>query len=114
MSEKEILAQVFDLEKLLDYQDGSVVSRTLINKDMGTVTLFSFDKNEGLSEHTTPFDALVYVFDGEAEIIISKKSHIVKKGQMIIMPANEPHSLKATTKFKMMLVMIKTSILIKK
>jgi quercetin dioxygenase-like cupin family protein len=92
---------------MLDYQEGSVVSRTIINKEIGTVTLFSFDKNEGLSEHTAPFDALVYVFDGEAEISISKKSHIVKKGQMIIMPANEPHALKALERFKMMLVMIK-------
>jgi quercetin dioxygenase-like cupin family protein len=107
MSEKEILAKVFDLEKMLDYQDGSVVSRTLINKDIGTVTLFSFDKDEGLSEHTAPFDALVYVFDGEAEISISKQKNIVKKGQMIIMPAHEPHALKALNKFKMMLVMIK-------
>ncbi|MHA2393384.1 MAG: cupin domain-containing protein, partial [Promethearchaeota archaeon] len=85
----------------------SVVSRTLINKEIGTVTLFSFDKDEGLSEHTAPFDALVYVFDGEAEITISKQPHRVKKGQMIIMPAHEPHALKALEKFKMMLVMIK-------
>ena len=107
MSEKELLAKVLDLEKMLDYQDGSVVSRTLINKDIGTVTLFSFDKDEGLSEHTAPFDALVYIFDGEAEISISKQKNIVKKGQMIIMPAHEPHALKALNKFKMMLVMIK-------
>lgn len=107
MSEKEILGQVFDLGVMLDYQESSVVSRTLINKDIGTVTLFSFDKGEGLSEHTAPFDALVYIFDGEAEITISKKLHIVKKGQMIIMPAHEPHALKALEKFKMMLVMIK-------
>jgi quercetin dioxygenase-like cupin family protein len=107
MSEKEILAKVFDLDKLLDYQDGSVVSRTLINKDIGSVTLFSFDKDEGLSEHTAPFDALVYIFDGEVEISISKQKNIVKKGQMIIMPAHEPHALKALNKFKMMLIMIK-------
>jgi len=107
MSEKEILANVFDLDKMLDYQEGSVVSRTIINKEIGTVTLFSFDKDEGLSEHTAPFDALVYVFDGEAEISISKQAHILKKGQMIIMPANEPHALKALNRFKMMLVMIK-------
>jgi len=107
MSEKVGLAHVFDLVKMLDYQKGSVVSRTIINKEVGTVTLFSFDKGEGLSEHTTPFDALVYVFDGEAEISISKKPYIVKKGQMIIMPAHEPHALKALNQFKMMLVMIK-------
>ena len=114
MSEKEILGQVFDLDKMLDYQEGSVVSRTIMNKDVGTVTLFSFDIGEGLSEHTAPFDALAYIVDGEAEIIISKQSHIVKKGQMIIMPAHEPHALKALKKFKMMLVMIKASIMIKK
>jgi quercetin dioxygenase-like cupin family protein len=99
--------EVLDINTLLDYQESSVVSRMLMNKKIGTVTLFSFDKDEGLSEHTAPFDALVYVFDGEAEISISKQSHIVKKGQMIIMPANEPHALKALNRFKMMLVMIK-------
>ena len=107
MSENEDLAKVSNLEGMLDYQEGSVVSRTLINKDVGTVTLFSFDKDEGLSEHTAPFDALVYVFDGEAEISISKQINIVKKGEMIIMPAHEPHALKALKRFKMMLVMIK-------
>ncbi|MBY8992194.1 MAG: cupin domain-containing protein [Candidatus Lokiarchaeota archaeon] len=114
MSEKEILGQVFDLDKMLDYQEGSVVSRTIMNKNVGTVTLFSFDKDEGLSEHTAPFDALVYILDGEAEIIIGNQTHIVKKGQMIIMPANEPHALKALKQFKMMLVMIKASIIVKK
>lgn len=108
MSEKEILANVFDLDKMLDYQEGSVVSRTIINKEIGTVTLFSFDKDEGLSEHTAPFDAIVYVFDGEAEIMISQNKHILTKGQMILMPANEPHALKALKKFKMMLIMVKS------
>ncbi|MFX1457792.1 MAG: cupin domain-containing protein [Promethearchaeota archaeon] len=93
---------------MVDYQDGSIVSRTLINKDVGTVTLFSFDQGEGLSEHTTPFDAIVYIFDGEAEIMISQKQHILTKGQMILMPANEPHALKALKKFKMMLIMVKS------
>ncbi|NHJ22114.1 MAG: cupin domain-containing protein [Candidatus Lokiarchaeota archaeon] len=79
----------------------------LINKEIGTVTLFSFDKGEGLSEHTAPFDALVYVFDGKAEIIISKKPYILEKGQMITMPAHEPHALKALERFKMMLIMVK-------
>jgi len=101
------LAQIMTLESLLDYQEGSVVSRTLIDKNIGTVTLFSFDKDQGLSEHTAPFDALVYVFDGKADIIISEKSHILEKGQMIIMPANDPHALKALERFKMMLIMIK-------
>ncbi len=99
--------EILDLESLLDYQEGSVVSRMLMNKKIGTVTLFSFDKGEGLSEHTAPFDALVYVFDGKAEIIISKKTYILEKGQMITMPANEPHSLNALERFKMMLIMVK-------
>ena len=99
--------EILDLESLLDYQEGSVVSRMLMNKKIGTVTLFSFDKGEGLSEHTAPFDALVYIIDGKAEIIISKKSYILKKGQMITMPANDPHALKALERFKMMLIMVK-------
>ena len=107
MSEKNELTQAIDLENMLDYQEGSIVSRTLINKDVGTVTLFSFDQGEGLSEHTAPFDAIVYVFDGEAEITISKNNHILTKGQMILMPGNEPHALKALKKFKMMLIMVK-------
>lgn len=97
-----------ELEKLIDYQTGSVVSKTIIKKPSGTVTLFAFDKGEGLSEHTTPFDALVYLVDGEAEITIGGKVNLVRKGEMIIMPANKPHALKAKEKFKMMLVMIST------
>jgi len=100
--------KIHNLNEMLDYQEGSVVSRTLINKDEGTVTLFSFDKGEGLSEHTTPFDALVYIIDGKAKITISNKDYILEKGQMILMPANEPHALKALEKYKMMLIMIKT------
>ena len=99
--------EVLDLESLLDYQEGAVVSRMLLNKKVGTVTLFSFDKGEGLSEHTAPFDALVYVLEGKVEIIISKKPYVLKKGQMITMPANEPHALKALEQFKMMLIMVK-------
>ena len=108
MSNQNIKKNILILDSLLDYQEGSVVSRALINKDVGTVTLFSFDKGESLSEHTAPFDALVYVFDGEAEIIISKEKFHLKSGQMIIMPANEPHALIAIEKFKMMLTMIKS------
>ena len=100
-------AEILNLESLLDYQEGSVVSRMLVNKKVGSVTLFSFDKDQGLSEHTAPFDALVYVFNGKAEIIISKKSYILNSGQMINMPANEPHALKALERFKMMLIMVK-------
>ena len=108
MSDKNIKKDIMNLGSMLDYQENSVVSRALINKDVGTVTLFSFDKGEGLSEHTAPFDALVYVFDGEAEIFISSEKFVLKEGQMIIMPANEPHALNAPQKFKMMLIMIKS------
>jgi quercetin dioxygenase-like cupin family protein len=108
MSDKNSKTEVLNLGSLLDYQKGSVVSRALINKDVGTVTLFSFDKGEGLSEHTAPFDALVYIYDGEAEITISNEIFILNEGQMIFMPANEPHALKAIDKFKMMLIMIKS------
>ena len=107
MNEKENLHSPNELEKLIDYQSGTVVSKTIVKQPTGTVTLFAFDKGEGLSEHTAPFDALVYLVDGEAEITISGKVNIVKKGEMILMPANQPHALKATSKFKMLLVMIK-------
>ena len=107
-SKPEILAKTMNMGEMLSYQQGAVVSRTLIKKDNGTVTVFAFDKGEGLSEHTAPYDAMVYILDGEAEIRISGKSNSVKSGEMIIMPANEPHSLKAITNFKMLLVMIKS------
>lgn len=100
-------AKVIDLAGLIECQDGSVVSRQLIKKESGGVTLFAFSKGEGLSEHTAPFDALVYVLDGEAEVVIREKPHIVKTGQMIIMPANIPHRLRALGNFKMLLVMIR-------
>ncbi len=92
---------------LAEYQEGSIVSRTLIDKKAGTVTFFAFDEGQGLSEHIAPYDALVNVFDGEAEVVISKKTYHVKEGEMIILPANKPHALKAIKKFKMMLTMIK-------
>ncbi len=101
-------ARAESLANMVDYQDGSVVSKTVIKKDTGTVTLFAFDKGQALSEHTTPFDALVYVFDGDVEITISGVPRIVKSGEMIMMPANEPHALKATSRFKMMLTMVKS------
>lgn len=100
-------ASVLKLVDLVEYQRGAVVSREIIRKDTGTVTGFSFDKGEGLSEHTAPFDALVYILDGRAEIFISGRRHPLKKGELIIMPAGEPHSLKAVDKFKMLLVMVK-------
>ncbi len=96
------------LDGLVSYQSGSVVSRTVIDKKAGTVTLFAFGQDQGLSEHTAPFDALVYLVDGEADITISGKMHHLKQGDTIIMPANEPHALKAVTQFKMLLVMIKS------
>ncbi len=95
------------LEGLIDYQEGSVVSRTIIKKPTGTVTIFAFDKGEGLSEHTAPFDAMVYIPDGKAEITLDKKPYTLSKGEMIIMPANKPHALKAVERFKMLLIMIK-------
>lgn len=105
-----IITGVNNLENMVEYQNGSVVSKTIIDKKTGTVTLFSFDKGQGLSEHTAPFDAMVYVIDGDVEITINKKPYRLVKGQTIIMPANEPHALKAIEKFKMMLIMIKSQI----
>ena len=101
-------AKVATLRDMVDYQDGSVVSRTLLDKPTGSVTLFAFDEGQGLSEHTAPFDALVYVADGKAEVTISGESHDVQAGEMIVMPANKPHSLRAREKFKMVLVMIRS------
>jgi quercetin dioxygenase-like cupin family protein len=91
----------------VDYQDGAVVSREIIDQQSGSVTLFAFDEGQGLSEHMAPFDAMVYVLDGEAEITISGNSLNLKQGEMVIMPANQLHSLKATKRFKMVLTMIK-------
>ena len=101
-------AEPQNLIDLVNYQEGSVVSRTLIKKKTGTVTLFAFDQEQALSEHTAPFDAMVYILDGKAEIIISGNSNILEKGNMIIMPANEPHALKAIEQFKMMLTMVRS------
>ena len=104
----KLLGQAIELIGLIDYQEGSVVSRTIIDKVTGTCTLFAFDGGQGLSEHTAPFDALVYILDGEAEVTISGNSLHLKDGDMVIMPANEPHALLAVKRFKMMLVMIKS------
>jgi quercetin dioxygenase-like cupin family protein len=103
----ELLAKALDLTGLAEYQDSSVVSREIIRKPTGTVSVFAFDEGEGLSEHTAPFDALVYILDGAAEIYIDGQPNLLNQGQMIIMPANHPHSLKAVKKFKMLLVLIK-------
>lgn len=94
------------LADLIEYQDSSVVSRTLIDRKAGTVTIFAFDENQGLSEHTAPYDALVQIIDGRAEIAISGKVYQLKAGETILVPADEPHSLKASEKFKMLLTMI--------
>ena len=102
-----IIGEAEILVSLVDYQDGSVVSKEVIKKEKGSVTLFAFDKGQGLSEHTAPFDALVYILDGQAEIHIAGKAHLLKTGETIIMPANKPHALKAIDRFKMLLVMIK-------
>ncbi len=96
------------LSGMVNYEDGSVVSRTLLDKKSGTVTLFSFDAGESLSEHTAPFDAMVYILDGEAEVTISHIPVTVKSGEMVIMPAGEPHALRAVKRFKMLLVMIRS------
>jgi quercetin dioxygenase-like cupin family protein len=104
----DMMGNVFKTEDLIEYQEGSVVSREIIRKDTGTVTIFAFDKGEGLSEHTAPFDALVQIIDGKAEITISGKKNILEKGEMIIMPADEPHALKALEKYKMILTMIRS------
>jgi len=96
------------MANLVDYEDKAVVSRTIIDKKAGTVTLFSFDAGQALSEHTAPFDAMVYIVDGEADVSISGKNFHMKQGDMIIMPENRPHSLKAPKKFKMLLTMIAT------
>lgn len=101
------LTDVIKLKDLATYQDHSVVSREIIRKPAGTMTVFAFDQGEGLSEHTAPFDAVVFLLEGEAEITIDHKPYSVKEGEMIIMPAHKPHALKAMTKYKMLLVMIK-------
>lgn len=101
-------SQAMGLAALLDYQEGAVVSRTLLQKETGTVTLFAFDAGQGLSEHTTPFDALVLLLDGEADITISGKEHRVRAGEIILMPAHEPHALHAVQPFKMVLIMLRS------
>jgi quercetin dioxygenase-like cupin family protein len=109
MTEKksESLAEkILDPKDLIAYQDGSVVSRMIVHKKSGTITLFAFDAGEGLSEHTAPFDAIVSVLDGEAEVSIGQNLFVLREGQMIIMPANRPHALSAQQRFKMMLTMI--------
>ncbi len=113
MKKIEVMSEIkktekFTLSDSVDYSDACVVSKTVVKKDTGNVRLFAFDKGQGLSEHSAPFDAMVNVIDGTADIIIDKKSNILSVGESIIMPANILHAVKAAEKFKMMLVMIKS------
>jgi quercetin dioxygenase-like cupin family protein len=105
---EKLVGKVMRLADLADYQDSAVVSREIVNKKTGTVTLFAFDEGQGLSEHTAPFDALVQLLDGKADITISGKTLRLKKGEIVIMPANQPHALKAVERFKMVLTMIRS------
>jgi len=107
MTIPNIVAEAKKLAELVNYQDGAIVSKEIIKNDKGTVTLFAFDKGQGLSEHTAPFDAVVYNFDGKAEVIIDGKTHVLGTGDIIIMPANKTHALQAIERFKMLLIMIR-------
>jgi quercetin dioxygenase-like cupin family protein len=106
-NDRNIVGKAVLLRDLVTYGEGSVVSRTVVDRKVGTVTVFAFDDGQGLSEHSAPYDALVYIIEGEADIVISQKSNIMKEGEMIVMPRNVPHSVKARMRFKMMLVMIR-------
>ena len=109
MNEKTVISKgvPFNLSNGVSYSIGSVVSKTLLKKNVGNITLFSFDEGQGLTEHTSPFDAVVYILDGKAEIVIGGKPKEVKSGEMIIMPADIPHALNAVERFKMLLIMIR-------
>ncbi len=103
----ELKGKVLHLKGLVEYQDGTVASRMLVNRPAGSITLFSFDEDEGLSEHTAPYDAVVTILDGECEVWLAGETHQMKEGETIIFPANAPHALSAVTRFKMMLTMIR-------
>ena len=100
-------SQILHLLEMVSYQDAAVVSRQITKAEAGNVTLFAFDKDQGLSEHTAPFDALAHILEGEAQVTISGKTFVLKTGDAILMPANEPHALKAAQRFKMLLTMIR-------
>jgi len=102
------MSEIMNLKGSVAYQKGTIVSKTIVDKECGTITLFAFDRDQSLSEHTAPFDALVQVVDGQAEIRIAGEPHQVKEGELLLMPANRPHALKAVTPFKMMLTMIRS------
>lgn len=103
----ELLGRVLNLKELVAYQDGTVASRMIINRKAGSITLFSFDENEGLSEHTSPYDATVTILEGECEVWVAGQTFRMNKGETIIFPANAPHALSAITRFKMSLTMIR-------
>jgi len=109
VSEKSAVAKgvPFDLSGNVSYSIGSVVSKTLLRKNTGNITLFSFDEGQGLTEHTSPYDAVVYILDGKAEVVIGGEPWAVMAGEMMIMPANIPHALNAVNRFKMLLIMIR-------
>ncbi len=100
--------KALNFDKMIEYAQGAIVSKTILKKETGNISLFSFDKNEGLSEHTAPFDAVVQVIDGKANVMIGGVDNTLEKGETIIMPANIPHALKAIERFKMILTMIKS------
>jgi quercetin dioxygenase-like cupin family protein len=104
---EDLKGKVIRLQDLVNYQDGTVASRMVVNRKAGSITLFSFDENEGLSEHTAPYDAVVTILDGECEVWVAGKTYRMKEGETIIFPAGVPHALSAITKFKMMLTMIR-------
>lgn len=108
VSPDKITAKAASMTNLVAYQDGSIVSRTIIDKDTGTVTLFAFDTGQGLSEHTAPFDAMVFVIDGEVELTIAGKKLVLKQGEITIIPACKPHTVKAPGRLKMLLIMIRS------
>ena len=103
----DLLGKHLTMNDLVSYQEGSIVSRTLMDKPVGTVTMFAFDQGQGLSEHAAPYDAMVHVLEGEVDLTLSGVVHSMKAGDVIVMPANEPHELKATKQFKMLLTMIR-------
>lgn len=106
-ADERVIGKANPIKGLVEYQEGSVVSRTIIDRKVGTVTVFAFDEGQALSEHQTPYDALVFIVDGKADILISNESKILMSGEMIVMPRNVPHAVKAVTRFKMVLVMIR-------
>lgn len=102
----DIEREIQELKQLVDYQEGSIVSRTLMDRDSGSLTLFAVDKGQKISEHTAPYDALTIILDGEAEITIENKTYRLNQGESLVMPKNKPHSLKGIEKFKMFLIMM--------